>query len=173
MSAWEAEALRFHIMTDTQPLTSLNATLTGTPNDLPEILDWMHLECERRANRQYDVMVPFMGFNAVTKTYDDVDTEEFRSHAYKAAVAEVKRLYRNDLVSPEGDSVPMTDDLVAWMDEYWLQRSYFVSNHAREEAKRQTAAHFGDGKRFTMGRFLAMQADLAAKMKLEKSVGLS
>ena len=173
MSAWEAEALRFHIMTDTQPLTSLNTPLTGTPADLPEILDWMHLECERRANRQYDVMVPFMGFNAVTKTYDDVDTEEFRSHAYKTAVAEVKRLYRNDLMSPEGDSVPMTDDLVAWMDEYWLQRSYFVSNHAREEAKRQTAAHFGDGKRFTMGRFLAMQADLAAKAQQLKGTGLN
>lgn len=160
-------------MTDTQNLTSLNATLTGTPNDLPEILDWMHLECERRANRQYDVMVPFMGFNAVTKTYDDVDTEEFRSHAYKTAVAEVKRLYRNNLMSPEGDSVPMTDDLVAWMDEYWLQRSYFVSNPVREEAKRQTAAHFGDGKRFTMGRFLAMQADLAAKAQQLKGTGLN
>lgn len=160
-------------MTDTQPLTSLNTPLTGTPADLPEILDWMHLECERRANRQYDVMVPFMGFNAVTTTYDDVDTEEFRSHAYKTAVAEVKRLYRNDLMSPEGDSVPMTDDLVAWMDEYWLQRSYFVSNHAREEAKRQTAAHFGDGKRFTMGRFLAMQADLAAKAQQLKGTGLN
>lgn len=173
MSTWEAEAVRLHIMTDTQNHSSLNATLTGTPNDLPEIPDWMHLECERRANRQYDLMVPFMGFNSVTTTYDDVDTEEFRSHAYKAAVAEVKRLYRKDLVSPEGETVPMTDDLVAWMDEYWLQRSYFVSNPVREEAKRQTAAHFGDGKRFTMGRFLAMQADLAAKMKLEQSVGLS
>lgn len=160
-------------MTDTQPLTSLNTPLTGIPADLPEILDWMHLECERRANRQYDVMVPFMGFNAATTTYDDVDTEEFRSHAYKAAVAEVKRLYRNDLMSPEGDSVPMTDDLVAWIDEYWLQRSYFVSNHAREEAKRQTAAHFGDGKRFTMGRFLAMQADLAAKAQQLKGTGLN
>lgn len=153
--------------------TLLTPTLADMPHDLPAIPDWMHAECDRRAQRQVDLMVPFMGFNSVTRSFDAVDAEESRSLAYKAAVEEVKALYREPMTSPDGLTHAMTNDLVAWIEEYGLQWSYFGGAVARQAAIAQTASYFDDGKRFTMARFMTMKTDLLGKAKAEKGVGLN
>ena len=77
------------------------------------------------------------------------------------------------MTSPDGLTHAMTNDLVAWIEEYGLQWSYFGGAVARQAAIAQTASYFDDGKRFTMARFMTMKTDLLGKAKAENGVGLN
>lgn len=141
---------------------------------LPVIPEWIHEECQRRAQEQWKAMLPVTGFDEDSQQYHtaqepvtSVTEEQFRG------VQIVQALYQKPLVSPTGEVVELNDDILAWWAEYSSQCTFFPGKGELEEARQLVAEFFQDGERFTMRRWFEYLVETDEPRKPLKTIRLN
>ena len=128
--------------------------------ELTEIPEWIHTECYRRARLHWDMMLRFTGYDPITNEYMKRAIPEKVNESTLATMRAIKSLYDDPLIDPDGNEVEKTEQIWAWWDEYAVQCSFFPSETEYEEAKKEVADYYKDGKRFVMQRWYDMKQDV-------------
>lgn len=141
--------------------------------ELPEIPEWLHEECRRRARIQWMMMLRFTGYDSVAREYLRHPISEKVTEDALRTLKAIKSLYEEPIHDPDGNEIQKTEDVWAWWDEYAMQASMFPDNVEYEEAMKEVTDYYRDGKRFTVGRWFDAMGDRIEAREMRESGGLN